>query len=134
RPAGRRRAVRSRDARCAGGAGAPCPPRVGGELAVGGPAMASAYLTEGGRLLPIPRDGFRTGDLGHADAAGYLHLTGRRKDLIIRGGVNVAPMEITAVLLAHPGVAEAVTIGVPDPVYGEAIASFVVARPGIALT
>jgi acyl-coenzyme A synthetase/AMP-(fatty) acid ligase len=122
------------DARLVDDAGATCPPGVEGELVVGGPAMASAYLTEGGRLVPIPPEGFRTGDLGHADADGYLYLTGRKKDLIIRGGVNVAPMEVTTVLLAHPGVAEAATIGVPDPVYGEAIASFVVARPGSALT
>jgi acyl-coenzyme A synthetase/AMP-(fatty) acid ligase len=122
------------DARFVDDAGTPCPPGVEGELVVSGPALASAYLTEGGRLVPIPGDGFPTGDLGHADAAGYLYLTGRKKDLIIRGGVNVAPMEITTVLLAHPGVAEAATIGVPDPVYGEAIASFVVARPGSVLT
>ena len=100
---------------------------------VSGPPMASAYL-EDGRLVPIPQNGFPTGDLGHADADGYLYLTGRKKDLIIRGGVNIAPMEITAALLAHPAVAEAATIGVPDPLYGEAIASFVVPRPGAALT
>ena len=115
-------------------AGAPCPPGVEGELVVSGRAMASAYLEEGGRLAPIAQDGFRTGDLGHADADGYLYLTGRKKDLIIRGGVNIAPMEITTALLAHPAVAEAATIGVPDPVYGEAIASFVVARAGAPVT
>jgi acyl-CoA synthetase (AMP-forming)/AMP-acid ligase II len=120
------------DARFVDEAGAPCPPGVEGELRVSGPAMASAYLTEGGVLVPIPQDGFRTGDLGHSDGDGYLHLTGRKKDLIIRGGVNIAPMEITSVLLGHPGVAEAATIGVPDAIYGEAIASFVVPRPGRA--
>jgi acyl-CoA synthetase (AMP-forming)/AMP-acid ligase II len=115
-------------------AGAPCPQGVEGELVVSGRAMASAYLGEDGRLVPIPQDGFRTGDLGHADADGYLYLTGRKKDLIIRGGVNIAPMEITAALLAHPAVAEAATIGVPDPLYGEAIASFVVPRAGAPVT
>ncbi|MGH7268579.1 MAG: class I adenylate-forming enzyme family protein [Candidatus Rokuibacteriota bacterium] len=107
-----------------------CPPGRLGELVIGGPQMASAYLTDRGTLVPLPADGFRTGDLGHADPDGYLYLTGRRKDLIIRGGVNIAPMEITTVLLAHPAVAEAVTLGVPDLVYGEAIASFVTLRPG----
>jgi acyl-CoA synthetase (AMP-forming)/AMP-acid ligase II len=92
--------------------------------------MASAYLTERGTLVPIPRDGFRTGDLGSVDRDGYIYITGRKKDLIIRGGVNIAPMEITSALVAHPSVAEAATIGVPDAVYGEAIVSFVVARPG----
>ena len=101
-----------------------------GELMVSGPQMASAYLLERGRLDPIRQDGFRTGDLGYMDGDGYIHLTGRKKDLIIRGGVNIAPMEISAALLAHPRVAEAATIGVPDPVYGEAIVSFVVPRAG----
>jgi acyl-coenzyme A synthetase/AMP-(fatty) acid ligase len=110
--------------------GADCPPGREGELVVSGPAMASAYLTGRGRLVGIPPDGFRTGDLGYADADGYLYLTSRKKDLIIRGGVNIAPMEITTALLAHPAVADAATIGVPDPVYGEAVASFVVFRDG----
>jgi acyl-coenzyme A synthetase/AMP-(fatty) acid ligase len=116
------------------GAGRACPPGVTGELVVGGRQMASAYLVEGGARVPIPSSGFRTGDLGHADRDGYLYLTGRAKDVIIRGGVNIAPMEITAVLLAHPAVAEAATVGVPDTVYGEAIVSFVVPRAGSALT
>jgi acyl-coenzyme A synthetase/AMP-(fatty) acid ligase len=111
-------------------AGAVCEPGREGELVVGGPCMASAYLTERGTLVPIPRDGFPTGDLGYMDRDGYIYITGRKKDLIIRGGVNIAPMEITSALVAHPSVAEAATIGVPDAVYGEAIVSFVVARPG----
>jgi acyl-coenzyme A synthetase/AMP-(fatty) acid ligase len=115
-------------------AGRACPPGVTGELVVGGRQLASAYLADGGALEPFPPDGFRTGDLGYADADGYLYLTGRTKEVIIRGGVNVAPMEITSALLAHPAVAEAATIGVPDPVYGEAIVSFVVPRPGRAVT
>jgi acyl-coenzyme A synthetase/AMP-(fatty) acid ligase len=108
--------------------GAECAPGQAGELVVGGRQMASAYLAEGGTLIPLPEDGFRTGDLGYRDADGYLYLTGRKKDLIIRGGVNIAPMEITSVLLEHPAVSEAATIGVPDAVYGEGIVSFVVCR------
>ena len=111
-------------------AGVPCRPGEEGELMVGGPQMASAYLVERGRLDPIPQDGFRTGDLGYMDRDGYIYLTGRKKDLIIRGGVNIAPMEISAALLANPDVAEAATIGVPDPIYGEAIVSFVVPKAG----
>lgn len=114
--------------------GASCGPRVPGELTVAGAQMASAYLSEGGRLESIPSDGFATGDLGYADEDGYLYLTGRRKDLIIRGGVNIAPLEITTVLLSHPAIADATTIGVPDEIYGEAVLSFVVARPGAAVT
>lgn len=110
--------------------GADCSPAEEGELVVSGPQMASACLTDRGMLVPIPQDGFRTGDLGYLDADGYLYITGRKKDLIIRGGVNIAPMEITSVLLAHPAVVEAVTIGVPDEIYGEGIVSFVALRPG----
>jgi acyl-coenzyme A synthetase/AMP-(fatty) acid ligase len=110
-------------------AGADCPPGQEGELVVSGRQMASAYLAGRGRLVPIPQDGFATGDLGYMDADGYLCITGRKKDLIIRGGVNIAPMEVTSVLLGHPAVAEAATIGVPDAIYGEGIVSFVVPRP-----
>jgi acyl-CoA synthetase (AMP-forming)/AMP-acid ligase II len=110
--------------------GAVCPVGRDGELVIDGPPLASAYLTDRGTLVPLPADGFRTGDLGHADADGYLYLTGRKKDLIIKGGVNVAPMEIAAALAAHPAVAEAAAIGVPDAVYGEVIAGFVALRAG----
>src|SRR5206468_10978892 len=114
--------------------GAACAPGDEGELLVSGRQMASAYLTARGRLEPIPQDGFLTGDLARVDADGYLYVTGRKKDLIIRGGVNVAPAEITTALLAHAAVADAATIGVPDAVYGEAIVSFVAARPGQRVT
>ena len=110
--------------------GAACAPGEEGELLVSGRQMASAYLTARDRLEPIPQDGFLTGDLARVDADGYLYVTGRKKDLIIRGGVNVAPAEITTALLAHAAVADAATIGVPDAVYGEAIVSFVCARAG----
>jgi acyl-coenzyme A synthetase/AMP-(fatty) acid ligase len=113
--------------------GVPRGPGEEGELVVSGRQMASAYVLERGRLDSIPQDGFRTGDLGYMDRDGYVHLTGRKKDLIIRGGVNIAPMEVSSALLAHPRVAEAATIGVPDPIYGEAIVSFVVPRAGGAL-
>jgi acyl-coenzyme A synthetase/AMP-(fatty) acid ligase len=113
-------------------AGSVCPPGQEGELCVRGPQLATAYLTGRGVLEGIPHDGFRTGDVGYRDADGYLYLTGRKKDLIIRGGVNIAPAEITATLLAHEAVADAATIGVRDPIYGEAVVSFVAFRPGSA--
>ena len=114
--------------------GAPCGPGEEGELVVRGRQMASAYLTARDRLDPIPQDGFFTGDLARTDADGYLYISGRKKDLIIRGGVNVAPAEITTALLSHAAVTDAATIGVPDAVYGEAIVSFVAARPGQRVT
>ncbi|PYN96222.1 MAG: hypothetical protein DMD91_22255 [Candidatus Rokuibacteriota bacterium] len=114
--------------------GATCGAGEEGELIVSGRQMASAYLVGRNRLEPIPQDGFATGDLVRADGDGYLYVTGRKKDLIIRGGVNVAPAEITTALLAHRAVGDAATIGVPDAVYGEAIVSFVTPRPGQRVT
>ena len=75
----------------------------------------------------------KTGDLGFLDDEGYLHLTGRARDLIIRGGVNISPVEIDAVLMRHPAVAEAATVGVPDKVYGEEVVAYAVLRPGAAI-
>jgi O-succinylbenzoic acid--CoA ligase len=69
-----------------------------------------------------------TGDLGHLDGHGRLHLTGRRSDRIISGGVNVDPMEVEHVLLAHPSVVEAAVVGVPDEVWGERVVAAVTLR------
>jgi len=73
---------------------------------------------------------FRTGDEGFLDEDCYLHLTGRLKDIIIRGGENVAPHEVDAVLLKHPAVAAAVTFGCAHPKLGEEVAAAVVLREG----
>ena len=115
-------------------AGRPCPPGAHGEIAIRGRQTAvGAFAPDGtyqdlrpGRLT----DWMPTGDLGAFDAEGFVTVTGRTKDLIIRGGVNIAPLEIDAVLMSHPKLAEGAAVGVPDPVYGEEIAAFVVARGG----
>jgi acyl-CoA synthetase (AMP-forming)/AMP-acid ligase II len=75
----------------------------------------------------------KSGDLGFLDDEGYLHLTGRAKDLIIRGGVNISPVEIDGVLMQRPEVAEACTVGVPDRLYGEEVVAYVVLRAGAAI-
>jgi acyl-CoA synthetase (AMP-forming)/AMP-acid ligase II len=89
-------------------------------------------LADDGSLRADGHDRIRTGDLGFLDGDGYLHLTGRAKDLIIRGGVNISPLEIDGVLMQRTDVAEACTIGVPDKVYGEEVVAYVVLRPGAA--
>ena len=79
----------------------------------------------------IDRAGWlRTGDLGYRDADGYYFITGRLKELIIKGGENIAPREIDEALLKHPAVLEAAAVGVPDPDYGQEIFACVVLKPG----
>ena len=72
--------------------------------------------------------------MGWIDADGYIFLAGRKDDMIIRGGENIAPAEVEAVLYSHPGVDEAAVIGVPDVEWGQRVAAVVVPRPGVTLT
>ncbi len=87
---------------------------------------ATARMWEGGWL--------HTGDLGHLDADGYLTIVGRKKEMIVRGGMNVYTDDVEAALHAHPAVVEAAVVGVPHDVLGEDIAAFVVVRPGHTVT
>jgi acyl-CoA synthetase (AMP-forming)/AMP-acid ligase II len=87
-------------------------------------------LADDGSIRIDSRGRMKSGDLGFLDGEGYLHLTGRAKDLIIRGGVNISPVEIDTVLMQRPDVIEACTVGVPDKVYGEEVVAYVVLRPG----
>jgi fatty-acyl-CoA synthase len=73
-------------------------------------------------------DHFSVGDLAVRDSRGYLHLVGRKTDMVISGGTNVYPAEIEAVLGAHPAIREAAVIGVPDETWGEALVAFIVSR------
>jgi len=73
---------------------------------------------------------FHTGDLASLDAEGWVRIVGRKRERILRGGHSVFPPEVEAVLLAHPGVAEAAVIGVPHAELGEEVTGFVVTRPG----
>jgi acyl-CoA synthetase (AMP-forming)/AMP-acid ligase II len=91
------------------------------------------YLGEDGDVKNHSRGRFRTGDLGSLDADGFLTLTGREKELIIRGGAKISPVEIDSYLMQCADVIEAATVGVPDAVYGEEVVSYVVARPGATL-
>ena len=102
-----------------------------GEIVVGGgKQQASGFLSDEGEVQISDPAPLRTGDLGYLDADGHVVITGRAKDIIIRGGVNIAPLEIDAVLASHPAVAEAATVGVPDQAHGEEIVSYIALRPG----
>lgn len=81
----------------------------------------------------IDADGWlHTGDLGTMDARGYVTVTGRLKDLIIRGGENIAPAEIEDALATHPAVEQVAVLGIPDPQWGETVAAVLTLRPGAA--
>jgi long-chain acyl-CoA synthetase len=106
-----------------------------GEVCTRGPHVMVGYYRRPDETAAVVRDGWlHTGDLGYLDPDGYLYLTGRLKDMIIRGGVNVYPVDVERVLRAHPAVVEAAVIGVPDEVYGEEIAAVVVKKPGSPVT
>jgi acyl-CoA synthetase (AMP-forming)/AMP-acid ligase II len=104
-----------------------------GQIVVSGQQKSWGYLHADGRVEKLP-DEHRTGDLGLIDEDGHLTVVGRLKDLIIRGGVNISPVEIDDVLSRHPGIADAAACGVPDKIYGEEVIAYVVARPGSGLT
>jgi len=110
------------------GDGNECPIDVEGEITVGGPQMAIGYLLDDGSIDPVRGKRIKTGDLGVKDAEGFIRVTGRTKDLIIRGGVNIAPQEIDEILLKHPGILDAAAVGVPDKIYGEEVVCYVVAK------
>lgn len=105
-----------------------------GHVEVGGfPDNDYRYLADDGTIKVHSRGRLLTGDIGFLDADGYLHITGREKDLIIRGGINISPLEIDSILLQRPEIIEVATVGVPDHTYGEEVISFVVARPGATI-
>lgn len=78
----------------------------------------------------IRNDWLHTGDVGFVDEAGYLHLRDRMNDPIISGGENIYPTEVESAVFGHPIVAEVVIIGIPDPVWGQAVKAVLVVKPG----
>ncbi len=102
-----------------------------GRIFVGNPLLFTGYTDGSSREI---RDGLMsTGDLGHVDAAGYLYVDGRADEMVVSGGENVFPREVEDVLSATPGVREAAVVGVPDEVWGQRLAAFVVLAPGSTL-
>jgi acyl-coenzyme A synthetase/AMP-(fatty) acid ligase len=102
-----------------------------GYVELGGlPDHPFRYLGDDGAIKIHSRSRYRTGDLGRLDADGFLMLTGREKEQIIRGGAKISPVEIDSYLMQRPDIIEAATVGVPDAIYGEEVVSYVVTRPG----
>jgi non-ribosomal peptide synthetase component E (peptide arylation enzyme) len=92
---------------------------------VGAPELDQRYRTADGWV--------RTGDLGYFDTDGYLHIVGRSKDVIIRGGLNISPAEVESLLITHPAITDVACVSVPDPVLGERLCACVVGRQELKL-
>jgi acyl-CoA synthetase (AMP-forming)/AMP-acid ligase II len=107
------------------------PPGQEGEIVAQGARVMSGYLNREEETSAAIKDGWlHTGDVGWMDEDSYLYITGRTKDLIIRGGENIAPGEIEGVLQQHDAVEDAAVIGVPDVEWGEEVKAVVVLKPG----
>lgn len=106
-----------------------------GEVLFRGPNLFAGYWNrpEETAAAFTPDGWFRTGDLARMDAEGFVTIVDRKKDLIITGGENVASAEVEDVLYAHPSIAEAAVVGIPDERWGEAVRAFVVVKPGLTL-
>ena len=106
-----------------------------GELEVRGPELFLGYLDDSLNADAFTADGWlRTGDLARIDKGGYVEITGRQKDIIIRGGENISAKEIEDALFEHPRVSEVAVVSAPDPVLGERVCAVVVPAGGTTLT
>jgi fatty-acyl-CoA synthase len=104
-----------------------------GEICVIGPGVFAGYYDNPEANAKAFRDGwFRTGDLGHMDAEGFVYITGRASDMYISGGSNIYPREVEEKILTHPAIGEVAVLGVPDPFWGEVGVAVCVAREGAA--
>ncbi|HEY3417730.1 MAG TPA: long-chain fatty acid--CoA ligase [Armatimonadota bacterium] len=106
-----------------------------GELLVKGENVMKGYLHKPQETKQVVKNGWLyTGDLARADEDGYLYIVGRKKEMIIVGGLNVYPGEVERVLVEHPAVLEAAAFGIPDPARGEAVWAAVILRPELQAT
>ncbi len=120
------RALDGMEIRAVDASGAPLPPDTEGELQIRGVGLFQGYLDESLNDDAFDDDGwFRTGDVGRLDADGYVTVTGRMKDIIIRKGENISAKAIEDLLYAHPKIADAAVIGVPDDERGEMVCAVV---------
>ena len=111
------------------------PARSNGEICLKGANIMTGYWRDPVATKAVLKDGWlHTGDIGFLDEDGYLYITDRKKDLIIKGGENISPREIEEVFYRHPAVAEAAVVGMPDAVYGEEIYAVLQPRAGIEVS
>jgi long-chain acyl-CoA synthetase len=106
-----------------------------GEVVIRGHNVMKGYYKQPEATAEAMRNGwFHTGDIGVLDSDGYLSIVDRKKDMILRGGMNVYPRELEEVMLTHPGVSLVAVVGVPDERLGEEVKAFVVKKPGADVT
>lgn len=111
--------------------GQPLPPGEQGEVVMRGKNVMAGYWKNPEATRAAIVDGWLyTGDIGYLDADGYLFITDRKKDLIIKGGENISPCEVEEAIAGHPSVAEVSVVGIPDAVFGENICAAIVLRAG----
>jgi len=116
-------------------AGAALPAGEDGEICVRGDGVMTGYWGSPEQTADTVVDGWlHTGDIGHLDEDGFLYVVDRKKDLIIRGGLNVFPRDVEDVLLDHPDVTQAAVVGRPDPQHGEEVVAVVAVRAGAEVT
>ena len=111
--------------------GKPLGANVAGEICLrGGNVLHAYYKAEGETAKAFDSEGWlKTGDLGMRDDDGFYFITGRLKELIIKGGENIAPREIDEAILKHPAVLDAAAVGIPDANYGQEIMVCIVLKP-----
>ena len=115
-------------------AGALLPPGERGEVVIRGHGVMKGYLKDPDATAEAFRGGwFHTGDIGVIDADGYLAIVDRKKEMIIRNGMNVYPREIEEVLITHPAVSLVAVVGIPHMEYGQEVKAFVVPQTGADL-
>ena len=113
--------------------GRPLPEGAVGEIEIRGNTVMQGYFRDAEATARTVRDGWlRTGDLGRRDAEGFYYIVGRAKEMILRGGENISPLEVEAVAAAHPAVREAGAVGLPDRIYGEVVGLCVVAQNAVS--
>jgi long-chain acyl-CoA synthetase len=135
RPGSSGRPIPGVEVRILDDAGRPLATGRSGEICARGPNIMTGYWNDPEATAAMLRDGWlHTGDVGHLDADGYLYITDRMKDIIIKGAENISPRQIEEALHSHPAVAEVAVVGIPDATLGEEICAVVVLRTGHSAT
>ncbi len=127
------RALAPQQMRIVGDAGQTLPAGAVGEIEIRGPLVMKEYFRDPDNTRKAFHDGWvRTGDVARMDEDGFFFIVGRSKELILRGGENISPLEIEEVVVRHPAVREAAAVGVPDRIWGETVGLCVVAREPVS--